>query len=435
LRRVEVAIVGGGIAGLACAHALLGAGMQDLIVLEAGARCGGPIESARRASWLIERGPITVRGTRELLALFRTAGIEPLFARRAAPLVASGGRLVALPPSIGELLGGAWVPLPALFGLLCEPLRRPRPGPRSVHELVAERFGNEIAARAADLLTLGSFGAPAERVGFESAFPDFADALEQVGGRLTCLALRRGLRRESSRAPLVSGAEGLAALPERLARGLGERQHTGSPVRRVCIHKGSFELEHGPGEQRLQARRVVLALPPARLASLIELPGAGNLLESFPTTPQTLVHFALEDAGCAERWTGLGFLAPTREGLPLLGCLFPSNLFPGRAPRGALLLSVFAGPVLQGASDLDLARELAPVLRRLLGSPREPELLDVARHPLGIPLYDREHRARLGRLRAATAAIPGLQLAGWGYDGIGLGAAAASGARAAHALY
>jgi len=203
-------------------------------------------------------------------------------------------------------------------------------------------------------------------------------------------------------------------------------------VRRVSASEGGFAIEHGPsGEQRLQARRVVLALPPAQLAPILDLPPLGKLLEAFPSTPQAVAHFALQDSGCAARWTGLGFLAPTRERLPLLGCLFPSNLFAGRAPRGALLLSAFVGPALRGASDVALVRELAPVLRRLLGSAREPELLEVVRHPQGIPLYDREHRERLRVLRERAAVFPGLQLAGWGYDGIGVGAAAASGTRVA----
>jgi len=62
---------------------------------------------------------------------------------------------------------------------------------------VAERFGRRIAARVADLLTLGSFGAPADRVGFESAFPALAERLSRAGGRLSALGLQRilGVRR------------------------------------------------------------------------------------------------------------------------------------------------------------------------------------------------------------------------------------------------
>jgi oxygen-dependent protoporphyrinogen oxidase len=432
--RAEVAIVGAGIAGLACAHELVASGLDDVVVLEAAARCGGPIESARRGEWLIERGPGTVRGSAPLLELMGRAGLEIVRGRRAAPLVASGGRLHRLPPGPAALLRGSWLPRGALLAACAEPLRRARAGPRSVHAFVAERFGPELARRAADLLTLGSFGAPAERVGFEAAFPELARELERAGGRLGALALRRLFARapRNARAPLVSTACGLGPLPERLATRLGGRVHVSTPVRRVRASAGGFELTCGGAHPAaLEARSVVAALPPAPLAGLLELPGAAPLA-GFGSTPQTLVHFGLDDRACAERWTELGFLVPTRERLPLLGCLFPSNLFAGRAPAGALLLSVFAGPELQAASDGELARALGPVLERLLCAAREPELLDVARHPAGIPLYDVGHPARLSALRAALPR--GLELAGWGYDGIGLGAAAASGMRAARAI-
>jgi len=114
--------------------------------------------------------------------------------------------------------------------------------------------------------------------------------------------------------------------------------------------------------------------------------------------------------------------------------LFPTNLFDGRAPRGSLLLSVFAAHALREATDAELAREIAPVLGRLLGSAREPVLLDVARYPQGIPLYDVDHRARTRELRARLAAAHGPILCGVGYDGVAFAAAAESGIAAARAV-
>jgi len=436
LTRAEVAIVGGGIAGLACAFELIDAGQPDVIVLEAAARAGGPIESARLGEFLVERGPTTVRATPELERLFRCAGLERLEGRRAAPWVASGGKLVRVPPRPGELLRGAWLPPPALLSALCEPLRARGSSPRSVREFVAERLGPDLADHLADLLTLGTFGAPAERVGFESAFPELARALEGASGRLSLLALKRALSRgdRAPRAPLISAREGLGELPRRLGAELGERLICQAPVQCVRVGQRGYELRYGEtGERSLDAGAVVLAIPPARSAALLELPAA-RMLEAFPSTPQTVVHLALEDADAVSRWEGLGFLAPTREQLPMLGCLFPSQLFAGRAPKEALLLSVFAAPALQGASDSALVRELGPPLARLLETAREPTLLEVVRHPNGIPLYDPGHATRLGELRRRLAAHVGLELAGWGFDGIGVGAAAASGIRAARAL-
>ena len=437
MTRAEVVVVGAGIAGLACATELVANGVEDVVVLEAAPRAGGAAHTVERGGYVVERGPNTVRGNDALDSLARVAGLALVPAKRAAPCIVSGGALVPVPPPLGTLLSPSFLPWSAWLAALAEPLRPARPGPKTVRAFVEQRFGRTIADRFADLMTLGIYGTTADQVGFEAAFPDLADALARSGGRVSGLVLRRMFSRSAAatRRGVVSTAHGLGGLCERLGARLGERLRSATPLRRARGKRGAFELELGAAESAsLGCRELVLAVPPAAAARVLELPGATPLLEAYRAVPQTLVSFALEEPACAERWTGLGFLVPPRERLPLLGCLFPSNLFDGRAPRGALLLSVFAARALGEASDAALARELAPVLKRLLGAAREPVLLDVARYPQGIPLYDVEQRERTSALRARVAAADGPILCGVGYDGVAFAAAAASGAAAARAL-
>lgn len=438
MTRVDTVVVGAGIAGLACATELLARGASDVLVLEAAPRAGGPAETIERGGYTIERGPNTVRGSDALHALVKSAGLDAIEAKRVAPSIVSNGAIVPLPPPLLTWLGGSFLPWRGFAGILAEPFRRPRPGPRSVRRLVEERFGATVAARFADLLTLGIYGTTADQVGFESAFPELAASLEGAGGRFARLALQsiRARRRGSAtRQSVISTAHGLGGLCDRLAAQLGDRLRVGTPVRRARGETGAFELElGGAGASTVACRNLVLAIPAAAASRVLELPMATALLDTYRAVPQTLVSFALEEPACAERNTGLGFLVPPRERLPLLGCLFPSNLFEGRAPRGALLLSVFAARALCEATDAGLVRELAPVLKGLLGAAREPILLDVARHPEGIPLYDVEHRERTRALKAALAAARGPILCGVGYDGVAFAAAAQSGVAAARSI-
>ncbi len=437
MTRAETVVVGAGIAGLAGAAELVANGRDDVLVLEASPRAGGAAETIRRGEYTIERGPNTVRGNAALDALAKAAGLATIEARRAAPYVVSNGAIVRVPPPLGTLLGGSFLPWSGIAGILAEPFRPVRPGPKTVRQLVEERFGATVAARFADLLTLGIYGTSADQVGFESAFPELAASLDAAGGRFARLALR-GLRSRGTRTPrraVVSTDHGLGGLCDRLATRLGERLRVGTPLRRASGRSGAFELEIGAsGGTTLGCRNLVLAIPPAAASRALVMPAAARLLAAYRSLSQTLVSFALEDSACAERWTGLGFLAPSRERLPLLGCLFPSNLFDGRAPRGALLLSVFAARTLAEATDAGLARELAPVLKRLLGAVREPVLLDVARYPEGIPLYDVEHRSRTLALRQAIDAAQGPILCGVGYDGVAFGTSAQSGIEAARRI-
>ena len=437
MTRAHTVVVGAGIAGLACATELVARGVGDVLVLEAAPRAGGAAETVRRSEYTIERGPNTVRGSAALAALAESAGLSLVDARRAKPCVVSDGALVEVPPPLRALLAGSFLPWHGIASILAEPLRSVHAGPKSVRGLVEERFGTTIAERFADLVTLGIYGTSAENIGFESAFPALAAELERAGGRFAMLALKRLLSRgvapaAPTRMGVVSTSPGLGGLCDRLAARLGERLRLSTPVLRARGRTGGFELEvAGSGETKLACRQLVLAVPGAAASALLELSSVSPLLERYRAVPQVLVTFALEDEACAERWPGLGFLVPPRERLPLLGCLFPSNLFDGRAPRGALLLSVFAAPALLEATDADLSREIAPVLRRLLGSAREPALLDVARYPQGIPLYDVDHRARTRELRAQLLAAHGPILCGVGYDGVAFSAAAESGLSAA----
>jgi oxygen-dependent protoporphyrinogen oxidase len=427
-------VVGAGIAGLACATELAANGCDDLLVLEAGARAGGPAETVRCGEYLVERGPNTVRASPELLALIERAGLALIEARRAPPAFVADGKVVVLPPSLRALVSGQVLPLGALIGMLAEPLRPVRRGPRTVRQLVEERLGGAAADRLADLMTLGVYGTSADRVGFEAAFPELAARLEAAGGRLSALALRGMLRRGGAPRPtLVSTGVGLGGLCDRLAAKLGARLRTNAAVRVARKTSGGFELELDGGE-KLRCARLVLAIPPAAAARALELPGASELLDGYRAVPQVLAAFTLEEPACALRWNALGILAPAREQLPFIGCLIPSNLFSGRAPAGALLLSVFVATALHGASDAALALALGPALKRLLGAAREPVLLDVARYPQGIPLYDVDHPERTRALRERLRAEGGPILCGVGYDGVAFAAAAASGIAAARAL-
>ncbi|MFQ5513704.1 MAG: protoporphyrinogen oxidase [Myxococcota bacterium] len=435
MSEVEIAVVGGGIAGLSCATELAAHG-SELVVLEAERRVGGPAETRRMDKFLLERGPNTVRSSPELEDLIEHAGLSLLRARRGAPFLVSDGRLIRLPPSPRELLRGIPLPSRGWLELLGEPFRPRHRPPTTVRAFVETRLGPTVAEHLADLLTLGVYGASADRIGFESAYPELARRLERHGSLLrTALTGRRPRGAARSARGLISTPAGLAALPERLAERLGSQVRLRTPVRSVRRGHGVFELLAGEsGEEKLSARRVVLAVPPHQAAKLLAGTPAARPLSRYRSTPQTLASFAIEEATCVERWAGFGFLAPSREGLPLLGGLFPSFLFPGRAPRDTLLVVVFVGPALVDETDATLASELGALLQRLLRSTQAPILLDVARHPQGIVLYDRRHRDRTRIARRELEAIGGLQLAGAAYDGVGFGKAAASGRAAARTL-
>ncbi len=425
---VDVAVIGAGIAGLTAATRLKTGGAA-LQVFEASTRAGGPVSTARTKDYLYERGPSTVRATPELLDIARKLGIEVQYAESLRPYVVRRGQLLPIPPRLRDLLSGRLMPRRALLEVLAEPFRRGPSRPSTVKEFVAARFGKTAANELADLMTLGIYGTTADRIGFEAAFPALAELLQEHG------SLTRGLwakRREGGavRAGILSTPKGLQALTDRLAEELGSDLHFDHRLRTIVPDQDGYQLGFENGTS-FSARNLIFTGRPASLAEAINRPSLSRLVLHASPTPQCIAVFAVRDPAATERWQSFGFLAPSNERLPIMGCLFPSQIFSGRAPVGTLLMTCFLAERLHNADSAQVDKEVVPILQGLLQT-REPfETLEIIRYPEGIPTYDRRHTDRVRLLRNALSDLPGFHLAGAAYDGVSFGAAAASGAAAA----
>jgi oxygen-dependent protoporphyrinogen oxidase len=148
--------------------------------------------------------------------------------------------------------------------------------------------------------------------------------------------------------------------------------------------------------------------------------------------------FGVDPAGARERIRGFGFLVPPGREEALLGCLFMSELFPGRAPPGRVLCTALAGgtfhPELLDLADDALAERVREALLRTLGLRGEVRLLGITRWPRAVPQPAAGHRQRIDAVRARLAAFAGLALAGAYLEGVAFADAAASGVRAAAAV-
>lgn len=447
----DAVVVGAGIAGLGAAHALRARGRRVLL-LEAGARVGGVMQSEGREGFICEHGPNTFRIGAEFAALLRSTGLE-VSLQRAAPqkgerylLTERGLESVPLGPLAllaGPLLSGA-----GKRRLLREPFvrRGAASSQESVAEFISRRFGDEVLERLVAPFLVGVYAGDVHRLGAEAVFPTLVEYERRAGSitrgaLLTALAglLRRGAARGLPGS--FSFAGGLGALAEALAGALGpDAVRLQTPLRALepCAD-GAFRLQLD-GEV-LRSRRVVLALPAARCAELLQpaFPGAARRCQSV--SHASLVTLSLDVDPCSARrgLRGFGFLIPpgALPG-PMLGALFMSNLFPGRAPQGRALVTVFMGGVrAPGAPDEDDAALLAHAragLDRALGTRDAPRLLCVKRWRDALPQPGPGHPALVRELRAELAGQPGLELAGGWLDGVALGAALNSGAAAAERL-
>jgi len=439
-------VLGAGATGLTAAWHLRRAGIPA-VVLEASSRCGGAIETVREGGWLHESGPNTLlEGPGEASDLVEALGLGPrrLYAAQAAKhrYVLKGGRLVPMPASPGRFLGTRLFSWRAKLGLAGEVLR-PRgrsAGDETVADFTVRRLGREFLDYAVDPFVGGVYAGDPARLSVRHAFPKLF-ALEREHGSLIRGAIRLRNASGGPRGRILSFPEGLEELPRALAAQLGDSLRLGARV--LALERAgpgwrvAFERS---GETRLEAfSAVICALPADGLARLrldgFAAPGAFSPLSEIEHPPVASVFTGFRREDVTHPLDGFGVLVPRAEGRNILGTLFSSSLFPGRAPAGHVALTTFVGgtrqPALARLDDDALMSLVQAELAALLGVRAAPVFVRVRRHPRAIPQYEVGFDRFQSIYSDAEASAPGLYIGGNCRDGVALSACIASGRRLA----
>jgi protoporphyrinogen/coproporphyrinogen III oxidase len=426
---VTTLVVGGGLFGLVCARQMALRG-EDVRVLERSRRPGGVVKTDRRDGFLLELGPNTVRPTPEILDLVRELGLESgmLVSDPHAPrFLAWNGALHALPSSPLSLLATPLLSARGKLRLLAEPfVRRGRAEPEeTVAAFFTRRLGAEVTDRFVAPFVSGIFAGDPRRLSAESTFPLLVSG-ERRYGSLFGAAVRR--RRGRPRTPirgLLSFREGLETLPRALAAALGDRLEPGSGVESVVPAGGLWGV-HAGGETR-RVERLVLACPAGEAARLVAgfAPEAAAALAGIPQPPIAVLHLAWPQAALGRSLRGFGHLTIRSPGRRILGAVWSSSLFPGRAPEGQALVTAFAGgttdPEAAALSDQELSTIAASELTGLLGAREPPRLVALTRWAEAIPQYEVGHAGRVAALARAETRWPGLIFAGAYRGGVSVG--------------
>ena len=409
---IDTLVIGAGISGLTTAFHLSRGG-QRVAVLEASSRVGGSLETKTDGPWRFELGPNTVLESHESVTrLIREAGLEgekvtasPSAKRR---YLWKGGRLHALPSGPPGFIRTPLFPVSAKLRLLREPwIPKGQSEDESIADFVRRRLGQPFLDYAVGPFVSGVYAGDPERLSVRHAVPKIA-ALEREHGSL----IRGAFARRKGPAPggaMISFREGLEQLPRELARQIGDVR-TGVACRRLVRTEEGFRAE--TDSRPVEASRVVLAVPADIAARLLERPE----LSEIPYAAVSLVSTGWRREDVTHPLDGFGFLAPRKEGLKVLGVLFPSEIFPGRAPAGHVVLTAFAGgrtaPEIASWEDRRLMSEVLGELRKTLGVRGEPVISTVRRWPRAIPQYELGHGRFLELAREIEAANPGLRIGG-----------------------
>jgi protoporphyrinogen/coproporphyrinogen III oxidase len=447
--RKAVAVIGGGVTGLAAAYRLRTLGF-DPTLFEAAPQVGGVARTERRDGFLAEAGPNSLTTPKPAVAALLTElglGDRLIEASPAAQnrYIVRDGRMTALPSSPGQLLSSPVLSLPAKLALLKEPFVAPSDpdADESVADFVCRRLGRETLDYIADPFVGGIYAGDPEALSIRHALPR-VHAMEQEHGSLAVAALARvrAHRRAtsgSSRNRIVSFPGGMGELTDALIERLGGCICTGSPVLRVGRRGWLWTVATPRGESRFEA--VAFAGPAYALDEIaFDWEEGARLREvaAIPYAPVAVVVLGFARGAVAHPLDGFGVLVPAIERRRVLGVLFSSSLFSGRAPDHHVTLTTFVGgtrqPELIDLTPAALVTLVCDELTQLVGAFGEPAFQHVVVWRRAIPQYVVGYGRWLDLLAQVEAATPGLALAGNYREGVSLGEALASGLAAGERL-
>jgi protoporphyrinogen/coproporphyrinogen III oxidase len=429
MRNKKIAIIGSGITGLTTAYRLNNSG-AEVDVFEKNSEPGGAIKTVRNDEWLTEYGPNTLLLKDKIVADFlKELGLH-VDKREANPNAANrfivrDGVLEPLPTSFFALVGTSLFSIQAKLNLLKEPFIPKSKNPdQTVAGFVERRLGEEILEYAINPFVAGIFASKPDNLSLRHAFPAMHYLEQKYGSLIWGSFAGAKKRKERGRIPreLISFKDGIQQLPLKIASRL-QNVHYEKIIHRIKKEKNGWVLL--AGEETLGPYDNVVVNIPLYMWNQKLLPLQTNDLARLQTvnyTPLSVFHLGFREEQIRHPLDGFGFLVPEKEKRNVLGALFPTTLFKGRAPEGHHLLTVFAGggrqPELASMKTNRLLELVLNDLDELIGISGEPVYVDHVFWPKSIPEYHVGYDQILDTLQKIETQQPGLYIAGNFRNGI-----------------
>jgi protoporphyrinogen/coproporphyrinogen III oxidase len=441
-----IIIIGAGITGLAAAYELTQRHVP-FVLLEAGRRPGGLICTEHIDGFTIDLGADSMLVQKPAaLKLCEELGLSARLMSTRHPrtaFIVRDGRLHALPsPSvlgIPTTLSGL-----AKYSLLdwrsrariaVEPLVPARAyADESLASFFRRRFGPATVDLIAEPLLGGIHAGDVDKLSMPSLFPRFTAAERQRGGVLRAVApppsgdgMFRALRGGMS--------ELVESIVHRLPTGALLLETPAAGIRRQ--RSGWLVSTGGEG---FEAASVILAAPAYVGASLLRTvdDSASNVCATVPYVSTATVALGWTAADVKHPLAGSGFVVARRHNrLRITACTWVSSKWESRAPADKVLLRAFIGsvhdPHAADLTDAELTDIAVHDVSRVLRISAPPIMTRVCRWRNAGAQHIVGHSARMAGLAARLHSLPGLFVAGSGFESIGIPDCVANGRRIATA--
>ncbi len=441
----DVTVIGAGLTGLTTAYWLSQKGL-NVEVVEKSDRIGGQIHTIHKNEFIIETGPTTgsvsTPEVAELMdSLATTSGGECML--ETAPdaskrrLIWKGDRFHDLPSGPLSALTTPLFRFSDKLRILGEPWRKKGTDPdECVGPLARRRLGRSFVDYAVDPFISGVYAGNPNTLVTRYALPKLYQLEQNYGsfvrGAIAKMKEPKTERDRKATKKVFSAQGGLSHIPEAEASSIGlDHIWLGTSDVVVSPQDDTWQTTFTNAERKpcvISSRQVVTTCGAYDLPQL--LPFIDNqrlqVVSSLTYAPVMEVNVGMLDTYGGD-YRAFGGLVPTVEHQQILGILFPSSCFTGRAPEGGALFSFFIGgmkhPEMLDWSDDDVKELVKDCLHRMLKFPEtaEPALIDISRHRKAIPQYTADSGRRFEMVRELERSYKGLTIGGNLRDGIGMG--------------
>lgn len=446
----RVAVIGGGLSGLATAAKLCRLAPDlDVQLFEGSGRVGGVIHTERVGDYLVDHGA-DMFSTKPSAALdfcneigLQDQLIEPKESGRGARIVRDG-KLLPIPSGFVVMRATqCWpmlsTPLLSIRGKLRFLLERwirsnPDDSDESIASFVQRRMGSEVLDRIVAPLSAGIYTANVNRLSLQATMGPIAKMEREYGSLARATAARRrsgedSIERNSTgarygqfralRGGMIELIQGIAAcIPK-------DAIHLRSEVSSLCrAEDGTWQVTTDGTTDSFD--HVVIALPPAPAARLLHphCIDAANELQQIEAASTAIVVLGVRQSDIKRPVSTFGFVVPLSENRRILAGSFASQKFAGRAPDDQVLIRVFIGgamqPELLEKSDEDLVAIALEELGDLIELTGQPAFTRVVRWNQAMPQYHVGHRERVQRIDEQIDKLDGVSLVSNALHGVGI---------------
>ena len=396
---MTIAIIGGGISGLAVLHYLKQrfANTIDIVLFERESSPGGTVRTLKKDQCLFESGPNGFLDNQPTtLELVRQLGVEDQLieadARAKRRYIQCNGRLHPVPMGPISFIQTPLLSAAAKGRLIKGIFKKNVSADQSIYNYTAERFGPEVSERLADPFISGIYAGDVRRLHMASTFPKIS-----------------GPKKNKHTSRMRSFKEGMGQLIQALSGRYASCIQTGREITSL---------------KEINARHIICAVPAYGAARLLSdtAPDLSAVLSRIVYAPVAVAGLVFDRGAFKKDPDGFGYLVPSQEGKEILGVLIESNVFPQRAPKGLVMVRVMLGGVrhpaiINDSPDQILAKAVKEI-DAIYGLKAGCVQTFVKLWPKAIPQYGLDYPALRQTIAQELAKAHGLHLCANYLDGI-----------------